>query len=97
MYLVFNYQLGVDMSEENQVPAALAGIEVGEELKGLLFRRVDVPGAAEDVLVVVEKALKNLAKSTDNSIDDALVDLVMPLLKNEVGRLVREAWQKLQA
>lgn len=77
---------------------AIAGLDVGEILKLALVERVDVPGFASDLMNgLVLQALINISKDTENTIDDAIVGVVGPLLVNEVNKLVAEQWGKLKS
>lgn len=92
MYLCL--RLGDEMSEEK---AALPALDVGQSALAILVQRVDVPGIGSDVLVIVEEELRKLAAKSDNSLDDALVDFLMPLVRMEVDKKLKELWGSLSA
>lgn len=88
MYLY--YLLGDEMSEEQKEV-----LDVGQSALDIVVKRIDVPGIGSDILVIVEAELRKLAQRSDNSLDDALVDFLMPLVKVEVEKKLQELWQSL--
>ena len=84
------------MGEDVQTTEAKPeGLNIAEELKGILFKRVDLPGIGDDVLMITEGELRKLAQKTDNKLDDAIVDLVMPLVRQELHRRLDPIWKGL--
>jgi len=69
------------------------------KLVEVVLKRVDLKGLLiEDLLVgVVEAKLKELAAKSDNSLDDALLAMIMPELKKSVSELVDSELAKLSA
>lgn len=80
------------MSEEQK-----QALDVGRTALDIVLKRIDVPGIGADVLVIVESELRKLAAQSDNSLDDALVDFLMPLVRTEVDKKLKELWDSLSA
>ncbi len=63
-----------------------------DELKEILAKRVDWKGMLlEDIMDgVIKGKLDELVQKSENTIDDAVVNLVYPLLREEVAKYVEE-------
>ena len=86
----------LELLEGDEVEQAIAGLDVGAVVKSAVLKRVDAPGLVGDLMSgLVLQALLNISKDTENSIDDAIVGVVGPLLVNEVNKLVADAWGNL--
>lgn len=67
-----------------------------DELLAELHKDVNAPALAEFLLDrALEPALRNIAASTDNKIDDFLVSTLVPLLSPELKKFIRAEWAKL--
>lgn len=70
--------------------------------KKILLKVIDEDGLLELISVdlldgVVKKKLDELAASSDNSLDDALVAMIYPLVKEQVVKFLKEKIDELKA
>ena len=70
-----------------------------DEIIKILLKRVDVKGILiEDILKgVIYKKIDELVASSENSLDNAVAEMVKPLLSTELEKLVVEFLAKYEA
>lgn len=62
-----------------------------EELMKLLIESIDLKGLANGIVdQVIQKSLEKVVKDSSNTIDDAIMPLLWPLLEKEVKELIEK-------
>lgn len=73
-------------------------MELKDQIIDIVKKRIDVPGLVKDAVEeIAEPALLAAVKKSENKIDDIVAAALLPILKEEMFKLLDEKWKGLLA